>query len=42
MSKTKDSLIAKLEELESRFVQIAEEISDPVVASDVNKFVPLG
>jgi len=36
-----DSLIAKLEELESRFVQIEEEISDPVVASDVNKFVPL-
>jgi peptide chain release factor 1 len=41
MSRTEDSLIAKLEELESRFVQIEEEISDPVVASDVNKFVPL-
>jgi peptide chain release factor 1 len=42
MSKTEDNLIVKLEELESRFVQIDEEISDPVVASDVNKFVPLG
>lgn len=42
MSKTKDNLIAKLEELESRFVQIEEEIADPAVASDVNKFVPLG
>lgn len=42
MSKTNDSLITKLEEFESRFVQIEKEISDPAVACDVNKFVPLG
>ena len=41
MSKTRDNLIMKLDELESRFVQIEEEISDPAVASDVNKFIPL-
>ncbi len=41
MSKTEDNLIMKLDELEQRFVQIDEEISDPAVASDVNKFIPL-
>ena len=41
MSKTSNSLIAKLEELDERFSEIEEQISDLAVASDVKRHVPL-
>ncbi|MCK5564636.1 MAG: peptide chain release factor 1 [Planctomycetes bacterium] len=36
-----DSLIAKLDELDQRYVDIESQISDPAIACDVNKVIPL-
>ncbi len=36
-----DSLIAKLDELDQRYVDIEAQISDPAIACDVNKVIPL-
>lgn len=41
MSETKDTLFSKLDELENRYHQITEQISDPEIASDASKLVPL-
>ncbi len=41
MSKVKESVLVKLDELDGRYSQIDEQISDPVVASDTNKLIAL-
>ncbi len=41
MSQHENSLLAKLEELDGRYSEIDRQISDPVVASDAGKFIPL-
>ncbi|MCD6393001.1 MAG: peptide chain release factor 1 [Planctomycetes bacterium] len=41
MSQQQDSLLSKLDELDNRYAEIDRQISDPAVASDVAKYVPL-
>jgi len=41
MSKKKDTLFSKLDELEDRYHQITEQISDPEIAADASRLVPL-
>ena len=41
MSKAKKTVLAKLAELDGRYSQIDEQISDPAVASDTNKLISL-
>jgi peptide chain release factor 1 len=42
MAETNDNLLKKLDEFDGRYDQIDKELSDPVVASDVNKSIALG
>jgi len=41
MAEQKDSLLAKLDELEARYSEIEKQISEPQVACDPNKFIAL-
>ena len=41
MSQNQNSLLAKLEELDGRYAEIERQISDPAVARDAGKFIPL-
>jgi len=41
MSEQDNSLLAKLDELDGRYAEIERQISDPAVASDADKFIPL-
>ncbi|MHC5083365.1 MAG: peptide chain release factor 1 [Planctomycetota bacterium] len=41
MSDTNTSVLNKLQELDARCLEIDQQISDPAIASDVNKFIPL-
>lgn len=41
MADTNASVLNKLEQLDARCVQIEQQISDPSVAADANKFLPL-
>jgi peptide chain release factor 1 len=41
MSQDNSSIIRKLDELDSRYAELERQISDPAIASDVNKVVPL-
>ncbi len=41
MSQQDNSLLAKLDELDERYVEIERQISAPDVASDADKFIPL-
>ncbi|MHC4721838.1 MAG: peptide chain release factor 1 [Planctomycetota bacterium] len=41
MSQQENSLLAKLEELDGRYAEIERQISDPAVARDAGKFIPL-
>jgi len=41
MSKQKNNLLAKLDELDGRYAEIERQINDPAVASDAAKFIPL-
>ena len=42
MADSNDKLLKKLEEFDARYDQIDQEMSDPAVASDVNKSIALG
>jgi len=41
MSEKKDSILVKLDELDSRYSEIEKQISDPVVASNPGRLIPL-
>ena len=41
MSQQQDSLLSKLDELDNRYAEIDRQVSDPAVASDVAKYIPL-
>ncbi len=41
MSQDNSSIIRKLDELDSRYAELERQISDPAIATDVNKVVPL-
>lgn len=41
MAKTKESFLTKLDELDARFSEIEQQISDPVIASDPSKLISL-
>jgi peptide chain release factor 1 len=41
MAEKKDALMAKLGQLEARYDQIEKQISDPAIACDPNKLIPL-
>ena len=41
MSEENKNLLAKLDELDERYSEIERQISDPSVASDANRFIPL-
>ena len=41
MAEQKDSLLAKLDQLEARYSEIEKKISEPQVASDPNRFIAL-
>ncbi|MHC5059778.1 MAG: peptide chain release factor 1 [Planctomycetota bacterium] len=41
MSQQESSLLAKLAQMEGRHTEIEQQINDPAVASDANKFIPL-
>lgn len=41
MTEKKDTLFSKLDELEDRYNQITAQISDPEIASDASKLIPL-
>jgi len=41
MSEEDKSMLAKLDELDGRYAEIERQISDPAVASDADRFIPL-
>lgn len=41
MSEQDKSMLAKLDELDGRYAEIERQISDPAVASDADRFIPL-